>query len=56
MENDVDNFDAFCNILDLIEITYECYDDMNYIIIGGDFNTDLQKLNALHTGYSILWI
>ena len=48
-ENDVDNLDAFCNILDLIETTCERYDDVNSIIIGGDFNTDLSRINSLHT-------
>ena len=31
-------------------MVYMCYDDVNSIIIGGDFNTDLSRINSLHTG------
>jgi len=46
---DYSNLDIFQNILNDISYTCSEHEDIDYVIIGGDFNTDLSRMNSLHT-------
>jgi len=47
---DFDNCDIFFqDILNAIRYIYYKYEHIDYVIIGGDFNTDLRRITSLHT-------
>ena len=46
---DYDNCDIFQNILNDISSICSEYEHIDYVIIGGDFNTDLRRVTSLHT-------
>ena len=47
--HDLSNLDTYMDVLNKIDIVCTDYPDINRIVIGGDFNTDISRLNSLHT-------
>ena len=49
IRSDVDNIDTFKDVLQEIDIICTTYSDVNYIVFGGDLNTDLRRVRSPHT-------
>jgi len=46
---DFDNCNIFQNIVNDISCICYKYEHIDYVIIGGDLNTDLRRVTSLHT-------